>query len=221
MKQYIVEGMSCAACQARVEKAVAKVKGVDSVSVSLLTNSMGVEGNASDSDIIDAVVKAGYSAKVKGKQTDDGTSSAMSADEEALVDREIPKLKKRLISSVVFLVILMYITMGHNMLNFPLPTFLNHNHIGLAITQMLIAIIVMLINCKFFVSGFKSLAMLSPNMDTLVALGSGVSFLWSLVVLYNMTIMITSGTPNMDLMSMLLFGLKTNNFSNKSIATSS
>ena len=201
MKQYIVEGMSCAACQARVEKAVAAVKGVDSVSVSLLTNSMGVEGSASDSEVIDAVVKAGYGAKVKGKKADD-SSSALSADEEALVDRETPKLKKRLISSVVFLIILMYITMGHNMLNLPLPGFLNHNHIGLAITQMLIAIIVMIINNKFFVNGFKSLSMLSPNMDTLVALGSSVSFLWSLVVLYNMTIMITAGTANMDLMSM-------------------
>lgn len=201
MKQYIVEGMSCAACQARVEKAVAAVKGVDSVSVSLLTNSMGVEGSASDSEVIAAVVKAGYGAKVKGKKADD-TNSALSADEEALVDRETPKLKKRLLWSVVFLIILMYITMGHNMLNLPLPGFLNHNHIGLAITQMLIAIIVMIINNKFFVNGFKSLAMLSPNMDTLVALGSSVSFLWSLVVLYNMTIMITAGTANMDLMSM-------------------
>lgn len=201
MKQYIVEGMSCAACQARVEKAVAAVKGVDAVSVSLLTNSMGVEGSASDSEVIDAVVKVGYNAKVKGKKSDD-SRSALSADEEALVDRETPKLKKRLVSSVVFLIILMYITMGHNMLNLPLPGFLNHNHIGLAITQMLIAIIVMIINNKFFVNGFKSLAMLSPNMDTLVALGSSVSFLWSLVVLYNMTIMITGGTANMDLMSM-------------------
>ena len=202
MKQYIVEGMSCAACQARVEKAVASVKGVKEVSVSLLTNSMGVEGSASDNEIIDAVVKAGYSAKVKGKKSDDSISSDLSAEEEALVDRETPKLKKRLLWSVVFLIILMYITMGHNMLNFPLPSFLNHNHIGLAITQMLIAIIVMIINNKFFVSGFKSLIALSPNMDTLVALGSSVSFLWSLVVLYNMTILITGGTLNSDLMSM-------------------
>lgn len=202
MKQYIVEGMSCAACQTRVEKAVSKVKGVDSVSVSLLTNSMGVEGNASDSDIIDAVVKAGYGAKVKGKSNSESNSSSLSADEEALQDRETPKLKKRLISSVIFLVILMYITMGHNMLNLPLPSFLNHNHIGLAITQMIIAIIVMVINGKFFTNGFKALIMRSPNMDTLVALGSSISFLWSLVVLYNMTIMITNGTLNMDLMSM-------------------
>ena len=200
MRQYIVEGMSCAACQARVEKAVAGIKGVESVSVSLLTNSMGVEGSASDSDIIDAVVKAGYSAKVKGKKNND-IKSTMSADEEALVDRETPKLKKRLVSSVIFLIILMYITMGHNMLGLPLQGFLNHNHIGLAITQMIIAIIVMSINGKFFTNGFKALLMRSPNMDTLVALGSSISFLWSLVVLYNMTIMITNGTPNSDLMS--------------------
>ena len=201
MKQYIVEGMSCAACQARVEKAVAKVEGVSSVSVSLLTNSMGVEGSASDNEIIDAVVKAGYGAKVKGKTNDERTDN-LSAEEDALVDRETPKLKKRLVCSVIFLIVLMYITMGHNMINLPLPSFLNHNHIGLALTQMLIAIIVMIINNKFFVSGFKSLVALSPNMDTLVALGSSVSFLWSLIVLYHMTIMITGGTSNMDLMSM-------------------
>ena len=133
MKQYIVEGMSCAACQARVEKAVAKVEGVSSVSVSLLTNSMGVEGSASDNEIIDAVVKAGYGAKVKGKTNDERTDN-LSAEEDALVDRETPKLKKRLVCSVIFLIVLMYITMGHNMINLPLPSFLNHNHIGLALT---------------------------------------------------------------------------------------
>ena len=202
MKQYIVEGMSCAACQARVEKAVAAVDGVKSVSVSLLTNSMGVEGNAKDEAIIDAVAKAGYGAKLKGQKSDKSSESNLSADEEALIDRETPKLKKRLISSVVFLIILMYITMGHNMIGLPLPSFLNHNHIGLAITQMIIAIIVMVINGKFFTNGFKALVMRSPNMDTLVALGSSISFLWSIVVLYNMTIMITNGTLNMDLMSM-------------------
>ena len=201
MRQYIVEGMSCAACQARVEKAVAKLNGVESVSVSLLTNSMGVEGTASDKEIIDAVVKAGYGAKLKNQKKEDSANSSISADEEALIDRETPKLKKRLISSTIFLIVLMYITMGHNMLNLPLPGFLNHNHIGLAITQMLIAIIVMGINNKFFINGFKALFMKSPNMDTLVALGSSISFLWSLVVLYHMTIMITAGTPNVDLMS--------------------
>lgn len=200
MRQFIVEGMSCAACQTRVEKAVAAVAGVDSVSVSLLTNSMGVEGSANDNEIIDAVVKAGYSTKVKGQKGNDTSASTLSADEEALIDRETPKLKKRLVSSVVFLVILMYVTMGHNMLGLPLPGFLNHNHIGLAITQMIIAVIVMVINGKFFTNGFKALIMRSPNMDTLVALGSSISFLWSLAVLYNMTIMITNGAPNMELM---------------------
>ncbi len=194
MKQYIVTGMSCAACQARVEKAVSKVKGVDSVAVSLLTNSMGVEGNADDKDIIQAVVNAGYNATVKGEKKE------VSSDEEALKDTETPKLKKRLIASSVFLIILMYITMGHNMLNLPIPKFLNHNHIGLAITQMLLAIIVMMINNKFFVSGFKSLMMRSPNMDTLVALGSSISFLWSLFVLYEMTVMVTNGSLNSSLM---------------------
>ena len=200
MKQYIVEGMSCAACQARVEKAVSKLDGVKSCSVSLLTNSMAVEGDVTDKIVIDAVVNAGYSAKVKGQKPDNNGADTLSADEEALIDKETPKLKKRLISSTIFLIVLMYITMGHNMLNFPLPNFLNHNHIGLAITQMLIAIIVMIINSKFFINGFKALIMRSPNMDTLVALGSSISFLWSLVVLYNMTIMITNGVANMDLM---------------------
>ena len=200
MKQYIVEGMSCAACQARVEKAVSKLDGVKSCSVSLLTNSMAVEGDVTDKIVIDAVVNAGYSAKVKGQKPDNNGADTLSADEEALIDKETPKLKKRLISSTIFLIVLMYITMGHNMLNFPLPNFFNHNHIGLAITQMLIAIIVMIINSKFFINGFKALIMRSPNMDTLVALGSSISFLWSLVVLYNMTIMITNGVANMDLM---------------------
>ena len=197
MKQFLVEGMSCAACQARVEKAVSKVNGVTSCSVSLLTNSMGVEGTASDDDIIKAVVDAGYGAKVKGADKSEKKSSSY---DEALKDTETPKLVKRLISSAFFLIVLMYITMGHNMLNFPLPKYFEHNHIGLAITQMLLAIIVMLINQKFFTSGFKSLIHLAPNMDTLVALGSSVSFGWSLVVLYQMCGMITNGASNMDLM---------------------
>ena len=198
MKQFLVEGMSCAACQARVEKAVSKVDGVTSCSVSLLTNSMGVEGTATDSDIIKAVVDAGYSAKVKGAAKDEKKNNFF--DEDALKDTETPKLVKRLISSAFFLIVLMYITMGHNMLNLPLPKYFEHNHIGLAITQMLLAIIVMLINQKFFTSGFKSLIHLAPNMDTLVALGSSVSFGWSLVVLYQMCGMITNGAINMDLM---------------------
>ena len=198
MKQFLVEGMSCAACQARVEKAVSKVSGVKSCSVSLLTNSMGVEGTASDNDIIKAVVDAGYSAKLKG--ADKNEKSKSSFDEDALKDTETPKLVKRLKWSAFFLLVLMYITMGHNMLNLPLPKYFEHNHIALAITQMLLAIIVMLINQKFFTSGFKSLIHLAPNMDTLVALGSSVSFLWSLAVLYNMCGMITKGVSNMDLM---------------------
>ncbi len=197
MKQFLVEGMSCAACQARVEKAVSKVDGVTSCSVSLLTNSMGVEGTAKDDDIIKAVVDAGYGAKVKGSDKSEKKSSSY---DDALKDTETPKLVKRLISSAFFLIVLMYITMGHNMLNLPLPKFFEHNHLGLAITQMLLAIIVMLINQKFFTSGFKSLIHLAPNMDTLVALGSSVSFGWSLVVLYQMCGMITNGASNMDLM---------------------
>ena len=198
MKKFLVEGMSCAACQARVEKAVSKVKGVTSCSVSLLTNSMGVEGEASDSDIIQAVVDAGYGARVNG--TNDVNSQSNSFGDDTLKDTETPKLVKRLIASAFFLVVLMYITMGHNMLNFPLPKSFLNNYIGLAITQMLLAIIVMLINQKFFTSGFKSFIHLAPNMDTLVALGSSVSFLWSLVVLYQMCIMITNGTDSADLM---------------------
>ena len=197
MKQFLVEGMSCAACQARVEKAVSKVDGVTSCSVSLLTNSMGVEGTAKDDGIIKAVVDAGYGAKVKESNKSEKKSSSY---DEALKDTETPKLIKRLISSAFFLIVLMYITMGHNMLNLPLPKYFEHNHLGLAITQMLLAIIVMLINQKFFTSGFKSLIHLAPNMDTLVALGSSVSFGWSLVVLYQMCGMITNGASNMDLM---------------------
>lgn len=201
MDKYNVTGMTCAACQAHVEKAVAKVPGVDSVTVSLLTNSMAVEGTAKPGEIIKAVEDAGYGAKPQGAQTQTvSASQKLAAQEDALKDRETPKLVKRLILSVVFLLILMYITMGHNMWGWPLPGFLNHNHLGLALTQMLLAIIVMFINRAFFVSGFKSLFHGAPNMDTLVALGSGVSFGWSLYVFYKMTYMITTGTPNMDLM---------------------
>ena len=201
MEQYIVTGMSCAACQARVEKAVSQVPGVTSCSVSLLTNSMGVEGSASQADIIKAVENAGYGASKKGAaQKAVSASERLAAEEDALKDRETPVLKRRLILSVGFLAVLMYISMGHNMWGWPLPGFLNHNHIGLAILQMLLAIIVMLINRKFFTSGFNSLFHGAPNMDTLVALGSAVSFGWSLYVLLRMTWMITNGTPNMDLM---------------------
>lgn len=169
MKQYIVTGMTCAACQAHVEKAVGNLKDVDSVSVSLLTNSMRVEGNADPDEVIQAVEKAGYGAHVQGEEKHSSNDL-----EEALVDHETPKLKKRLLHSVIWLMILMYITMGHNMLSWPVPAFLNHNHLGLALTQMLICLVVMYINRAFFISGFKSLVHGSPNMDTLVALGSSV-----------------------------------------------
>ncbi len=195
MKQYIVTGMTCAACQAHVEKAVGELKDVDSVSVSLLTNSMRVEGNADPGEVIQAVEKAGYGAHVQGEEKHSSNDL-----EEALVDHETPKLKKRLLHSVIWLMILMYLTMGHNMLSWPVPAFLNHNHLGLALTQMLICLVVMYINRAFFISGFKSLAHGSPNMDTLVALGSSVSFAWSLYVLYQLTCMITNGATNMDLM---------------------
>lgn len=195
MKQYIVTGMTCAACQAHVEKAVGELKDVDSVSVSLLTNSMRVEGNADPEKVIQAVEKAGYGANVQGEEKHSSNDL-----EEALVDHETPKLKKRLLHSVIWLMILMYITMGHNMLSWPVPAFLNHNHLGLALTQMLICLVVMYINRAFFISGFKNLAHGSPNMDTLVALGSSVSFAWSLYVLYQLTCMITNGAANMDLM---------------------
>ena len=187
--------MTCAACQAHVEKAVGELKDVDSVSVSLLTNSMRVEGNADPGEVIQAVEKAGYGAHVQGEEKHSSNDL-----EEALVDHETPKLKKRLLHSVIWLMILMYLTMGHNMLSWPVPAFLNHNHLGLALTQMLICLVVMYINRAFFISGFKSLAHGSPNMDTLVALGSSVSFAWSLYVLYQLTCMITNGAANMELM---------------------
>ncbi len=197
MEQYIVTGMTCAACQNRVEKAVSKVPGVTSCSVSLLTNSMGVEGNAKESDIIAAVEKAGYSAVSKN-----GSNEKVSAEEDALVDRETPKLKKRLLWSIIFLIVLMYITMGHNMWDWPVPNFLAHNHLGLAIIQMVLAIIVMFINRTFFINGFRTLFDRNPNMDTLIALGSSVSFGWSFYILMKMTYLITQGTSNMDLMEL-------------------
>ncbi len=200
MEQYIVTGMSCAACQARVEKAVAKVPGVTSVSVSLLTNSMGVEGTASSADIIKAVTDAGYGASPKGAQQAASNAGRYAAEEEVLKDHETPKLKRRLILSVGFLAVMMYITMGHNMWGWPLPSFFAHNHLGLTLTQMILAAVVMLINKKFFTSGFSSLLHGAPNMDTLVALGSSVAFAWSTFVFYEMCGMITAGADNMDLM---------------------
>ena len=203
MDQYIVTGMSCAACQARVEKAVSQVPGVTGVSVSLLTNSMGVEGEASPEAIIRAVEKAGYGAAAKGgagEKTAPGNSFA--AEEDALKDRETPKLKKRLILSAAFLVALMYITMGFNMWGWPLPAFFTHNHLALTLTQMILAAAVMGINRPFFTSGFSALIHRAPNMDTLVSLGSSVSFGWSLYVFYKMCGMITAGAPNSELMEL-------------------
>ncbi len=201
MEQYLVTGMSCAACQARVEKAVNKVPGVTSVSVSLLTNSMGVEGTASSADIIKAVTDAGYGASLKGAgQKSNSNADRYAAEEEALKDHETPKLKQRLTLSIGFLAALMYISMGFNMWNWPLPSYFTHNHLGLTLTQMILAAIVMIINKKFFTSGFTSLIHGAPNMDTLVALGSSVAFGWSSFVFFEMCGMITAGADNMELM---------------------
>ena len=202
MEQYIVTGMSCAACQARVEKAVKKVPGVSSVSVSLLTNSMGVEGTAPQEEIIRAVEAAGYGASIKGAPAANAAPEVLAAEEEALKDRETPALKRRLILSAGFLAVLMYITMGHHMAGWPVPAFLEHNHLALTLTQMLLALAVMAVNRKFFTSGFRALFHCAPNMDTLVALGSAVSFGWSLFVFYRMCGMITGGADNMELMDL-------------------
>ena len=184
MEQYQVTGMSCAACSARVEKAVSHVPGVTSCSVSLLTNSMGVEGSASPQDIIKAVEEAGYGASLKGA---DSQQSSASQAAEALADHETPILKKRLIASVGFLLVLMYFSMGHMMWGWPVPQWFEHNHVAMGLLQLLLAGIVMVINQKFFISGFKSLWHRAPNMDTLVALGSMASFVWSVYVLFAMT----------------------------------
>ena len=215
MQKYQVTGMSCAACQARVEKAVGKVPGVESVAVSLLTNSMGVTGSASPEEIVRAVKEAGYGAAylAPGSSSSSGVagstghgaagsgsaSSLISDSEDPLKDTETPKLLRRLGLSVGFLLILMYVSMGHNMLGLPLPGFFHENFLGLAILQMCLALIVMAINRKFFKNGFSSLLHGAPNMDTLVALGSGVSFLWSMAVLFQMTGKITAGDMNMSL----------------------
>ena len=213
MEQYIVTGMSCAACSARVEKAVSKVEGVTSCSVSLLTNSMGVEGSARSESIIAAVEKAGYGASLKGSNygTSGNKTLAMSmemgdsvrrggidhsAEESMLEDRETPVLKKRLITSIVFLVLLMYVSMGHMMWGWPLPPFLDGNHVAMGLTQMLLAIIVMIINQKFFKSGFSGLIHGAPNMDTLVALGSSASFIYSTYALYAMSWAQLNGDAN-------------------------
>ena len=181
MKKFNVTGMSCAACSSRVEKAVSKVEGVQSCSVSLLTNSMGVEGSASDESIIAAVEKAGYGASVAGGE------KKQSAENEQLKDKDTPVLMHRLIASVGFLVVLMYISMGHIMWGWPLPAFFADNHIAMGLAQLLLCVIIMVINQKFFISGFKGLIHRSPNMDTLVALGSGASFVYSVYALFAMT----------------------------------
>lgn len=184
MKQYRVTGMTCAACSARVEKAVNKVEGVTSCSVSLLTNSMGVEGEVSDAAIIQAVTEAGYGASV---QSGSGNAGTETESEEALQDHETPLLKKRLFSSLIFLILLMYLSMGHMMWDWPLPAVLADNHVAMGILQLLLTVIIMVINQRFFVSGFKSLWRRSPNMDTLVALGAGAAFGYSLYALFAMT----------------------------------
>ena len=185
MEQYTVTGMSCAACSARVEKAVSKVDGVTSCSVSLLTNSMGVEGSASPQAIIEAVEEAGYGAALKGAEAK--TSAAAAANEEMLKDHETPVLKRRLLASLGFLLILMYFSMGHMMWGWPVPAFFSNNHVAMGILQLLLTVIIMVINQKFFISGFKSLWHKAPNMDTLVALGSGASFVYSTYALFAMT----------------------------------
>lgn len=181
MKKFNVTGMSCAACSSRVEKAVSKVEGVQSCSVSLLTNSMGVEGSASEESIIAAVEKAGYGASVAGAE------KKQSAENDQLKDKDMPVLMHRLIASVGFLVVLMYISMGHMMWGWPLPAFFADNHIAMGLAQLLLCVIIMVINQKFFISGFKGLIHRSPNMDTLVALGSGASFVYSVYALFAMT----------------------------------
>lgn len=204
MEQYSVTGMSCAACSARVEKAVSQVSGVTACSVSLLTNSMGVEGTASSMEIIAAVEEAGYGASLKGNETN---SPSQSSYEDSLADKETPVLKQRLILSCGFLVILMYFSMGHMMWGWPVPEYFVHNHVAMALLQMLLTIIIMVINQKFFISGFKSLWHRAPNMDTLVALGSAAAFGYSTYVTFAMTEAQTQGDSAlvMELMMDLYF----------------
>ena len=182
MRQYNVTGMSCAACSARVEKAVGKVPGVTACSVSLLTNSMGVEGTAEPSAILAAVEAAGYGASEKG-----AAQSSPSADEQQLEDRETPRIRRRLIWSVGFLLVLMYFSMGHMMWGWPLPPFYDNNHVAMGLTQLLLTVIIMVINQKFFISGYKALWHRAPNMDTLVALGATAAFGYSTYALFAMT----------------------------------
>ncbi len=186
MEQYIVTGMSCAACSARVEKAVSEVEGVTSCSVSLLTNSMGVEGTASSSAIIQAVEEAGYGASPKGGQ-EQSKEGGFDSLQDSLKDRETPVLRRRLLSSVIFLLLLMYLSMGHMMWGWPLSSFFEGNHVAMGLAQLLLTVIIMVLNQKFFISGFKSLRHRAPNMDTLVALGSSAAFVYSTYALFAMT----------------------------------
>ena len=188
MEQYNVTGMSCAACQTRVEKAVSRVPGVTSCNVSLLTNSMAVDGTAVPDAIIKAVQQAGYGASKKGTNAGEGNQmDGAQNDADELADHETPVLLKRLIASVVFLLALMYFSMGHMMFGWPLPPWFDGNHVAMGLVQLLLTVIIMVINQKFFISGFKGLIHRSPNMDTLVALGSSASFLWSVYALFMMT----------------------------------
>ena len=191
MEQYSITGMTCAACQARVEKVVSNVPGVTDVSVSLLTNSMGVEGTATSADIVAAVEKAGYHASVKGAQMESSQGA------EALADTETPKLLKRLIISLIFLMPLMYLSMGHMMWNWPLPGFLNNNHVGMGLAQLLFTVIIMVINQRFFISGFTSLIHRAPNMETLVAMGATAAFGYSTYALFAMTVAQTAGNDKL------------------------
>lgn len=186
MEQYIVTGMSCAACSTRVEKAVSEVEGVTSCSVSLLTNSMGVEGTASSSAVIQAVEEAGYGASPKGGQ-EQSKEGGFDSLQDSLKDRETPALRRRLLSSVIFLLLLMYLSMGHMMWGWPLPSFFEGNHVAMGLAQLLLTVIIMILNQKFFISGFKSLWHRAPNMDTLVALGSSAAFVYSTYALFAMT----------------------------------
>lgn len=203
MEQYNVTGMSCAACSARVEKAVKKVPGVTSCSVSLLTNSMGVEGTASPAAILSAVQEAGYGASPKNASA--SKTSDASADLDALADRETPKLKRRLIASLGFLLVLMYFSMGHMMWGWPLPHWFDGNHVAMGLVQLLLAGIVMVINQKFFINGFKGLIHGAPNMDTLVALGSMASFVWSTYALFAMTRAQVDGSDELVMHYMMEF----------------
>ena len=197
MEQYAVTGMSCAACAARIEKAVLNVDGVTSCSVSLLTNSMGVEGTATSDEIIAAVRNAGYEATPKNSNAININNLPDAPDEESLKDTETPVLKRRLLMSLGFWIVLMYVSMGHMMWGWPLPPFFDDNHVAMGLVQLLLTGIIMVINQKFFISGFKGLMHRAPNMDTLVALGSMAAFVYSTVALFAMTDALVKGNSDL------------------------